>query len=145
MSTFSLNTFKLDLKQMEWRATAAATAETVILPGGLHKRWRTVRVKPKCHHLNTIALRLAHILKVYEIIHAERVSHFICLIAQNSRLTYKLSFPEGLVSNYNFCLGEEKSGMRGKPGGLRGNDLAPIPKDRSSIKRRGSFLNVRTG
>ena len=129
MSTFSLNTFKLDLKQMEWRVTAAATA--VILPRGLHKRCRTVRVKPKCHHLNTIALRLAHILKAYEITHAERVSHFICLIAQNSRLTYKLSFPKGLGSNYNFCLGEEKSGMRRKPGGLRGNDLAPIPKDLS--------------
>lgn len=31
----------------------------------------------------------------------------------------------------NFCLGEERSGMRGKPGGLGRNGLAPIPKDLS--------------
>lgn len=72
---------------MEWRDTAAATADTGIPPGGLYKRRRTVRVKPKCHHLNPISLRLAHILQVNEITYNERISHFICLMAQNALLT----------------------------------------------------------
>lgn len=78
---------------MERRATAAATAETVIPPGGLYKRRRTGRVKPNCHHLNPISLRLAHILEMYEITYNERISHFICLMAQNAVLTSKLFSP----------------------------------------------------
>lgn len=66
-------------------------------------------MRPKCHHLNSTALRLAHILTVYEITYTAPISHFICLMAQKSGLIYKLFFLEGLGSNYgnggNFCLG----------------------------------------
>lgn len=51
-------------------------------------------MKPKCHHQNPIPLRLAHILEMYEITYNERISHFICLMAQNAVLTYKLFSPQ---------------------------------------------------
>lgn len=68
MSAFSLNTVS-SWTLNKWNGEPQLQPlqrGKVIQPGGLHKRCWTIAVKPRCHHLNPISLRLAHILKVYE-------------------------------------------------------------------------------
>lgn len=88
MSAFSLNIVRAGPSTGEPQLPALQTE----LPGReayIRGAGRTATVKLKCNPY-AISLRLAHVLRVYEIAQTERISPFICLIARNAGMTYRL-------------------------------------------------------
>ena len=98
MSTFLLNTAQAGLEKKNGvsRGPDAAPADAKVPSQEAYIR----DAGQLSHPRNPVSLRLAHILKAYELKRIEHFSHFLCLGAQNTHLTHKLFFPKGLGSNY---------------------------------------------